>query len=111
KTDLFKDDCPRIEEDRLDVEDDKNERENVVADVKPHLASADGDLAAFVRSQLLRVGIMRPQEPADQERDGDKQRADSEKNSDTGVLLEHAAASSSLRRPGRQKAVGSSHHP
>src|SRR5690606_13038826 len=58
----------------------------------------------------FRVGIVRPQEPADQERDGDKQRADSEKNSDTGVLLEHAAASSSLRRTGCAKAVGPSHN-
>ena len=98
------DDGPREQEDDLHVKDDENESKDVVADVELDLALADGDLAAFVGRELLRIGIVRPQELSGQQRDGDKEGTHRQEDSHTGVLVKHAAASSCLvgaRRPSR----------
>src|SRR6266545_4881911 len=52
ETDLPQRHRPWVEEQRLHIEDDEEQREDVVADVKLHVGRANGFHAALIRIQL-----------------------------------------------------------
>src|SRR5690606_6566365 len=71
----------------------KKQGKDIVADVEGGLAFAYGNLAAFVGGKLLRIRVVRPQEPAQGQVDGDKTGADQKKDEDVGVCTEHGSPS------------------
>src|ERR1700704_6713705 len=70
---LVEDDCPGEEEDRLDVEDDEEQAEEVVPDLGLGPAAADGIDAALVGEVLLLTAnlgadqLVQPEGPCDEE--------------------------------------------
>src|SRR5690606_6864516 len=90
---LPQDDGPRKQEDDLDVEDDKQEGEDVVADVEGSLAFAHRNFAALVGSELFRIRVVRPQQPPKGQVQGDETSPYQKKDEDVGVCADHDSPS------------------
>jgi hypothetical protein len=57
---VFKYNSPRVQENGFDIEDDKYQSEDVVADMELDLPAAYRHFATFIGSQFLSVGMVRP---------------------------------------------------
>src|SRR5690606_15818007 len=93
----LEDERPRIEESDLDVEDEKDERERVEADVEADPRAADRGLATLVALSLgrlaLRVTNARPQESPDhRHRDDDEEDPEEREREEREELVVHDLA-------------------
>src|SRR2546428_643561 len=80
---------PEEEEDRGDVEDDEDEGEHVILEMKLDLRDALGNLATLVGEVLQRRGVVRPEQSRREERAEREQEGHDGKNHNGHVALEH----------------------
>ena len=83
------DDRPGKEERDLEVEQDEEDRDEVVADVELHPRVLERLEAALVGRELCRVGPVRRQQRADGEENDPDEQADQDEEQDRKVLFQH----------------------
>src|SRR5690606_5815913 len=105
---------PRVEEGDLDVEDEKDERERIEANVEADPRGADRGLAALIALSLgrlaLRVANARPQEATDhRHRDDDEEDPEEREREEREELVVHDLAFAEFPTQARRGVPSSGH--
>src|SRR5262249_43819224 len=89
EADFGQHDRPRKEERDLEVEQDEEDCNEVIADVELHPRVLERLEAALVRRELLRIGAIRRDCAADREEDGADREAEQDEEQDRKILFQH----------------------
>src|SRR5690606_5969890 len=85
---------PRKKKGDFQIENDKQDSDQVIAHIKLHARIFESFEAAFVRGEFFRIGIPVPQQAAGHESDADHDSAENDANRDKNqngyVVLQHA---------------------
>src|SRR6267143_2445013 len=98
---------PREEKRNFQIEQDEQDRNQVVTHVELHACVLESLESAFVRGQFLAVGMVRPEHGARGDHEAAKNKSDHDEQQDQKVVFEHGSAPG-LR--GGRRAGGSHSH-
>ena len=86
---FIQNDGPGKKECDLEIENDEQDRHQVVANVEFHASVFEGLETTLVRGEFFRVRVVRAEDPSHRKQHNPEAQGDAQKNQDGYVVLEH----------------------